>query len=1225
MEINLTLKQSIILAAFIIPAFVTKAQSYNNIEFIENKGQWDARVKFKGEVNAGAFFIRSGGFTVLQHNQQDYEEVRSMIHGHNTDNNNAKNKDEKVTLRSHAYNVDFLDASPDMQIVPDKAIVTYNNYILGNDPSKWAGECHIYQAITFKNVYPNVDVRYYTDRGTLKYDIVAKPGADISKIALKYEGADKIQLKNKELVVSTSVGDLRESYPYSYQSDGKERKEVSCKYVVKDNIVRFDVKNYDPNATIVIDPFLIFCSFSGSTADNWGFTATYGPDGSFYGGGIVFNNGFPVSAGAFQTTFQGGVPDHPSPIDIGIIKLSPNGANRVYATYIGGSGNEQPHSLIVNSAGNLILAGRTNSPISGGGAYPLKNGAADVEGPCGGYDIVVTELNANGSGLVGSKRIGGTGIDGVNISISNSGASSLDRNYGDGSRSEVILDGVGNIYVASSTQSGSANLADKFKITPGAFQQNFGGGTQDGVVLKFNPNLSTLLFSSFLGGDGNDAAYVLSISPSGDIFVAGGTESHTSGGTFVNSFPGNHAGTVGGLTPPGNVDGFVAQISNDGSTLIRSTFIGTDAMDQVYGIQFDRKGFPYIMGQTTGAWQILNAAYSNPGSKQFIAKLQPDLSAYIYSTVFGTGSAIPNISPTAFLVDRCENVYVSGWGGHVSNGYQNAGTNGLPVTPDAIKSTSPDNADFYFFVLKKNAVSQLYGSFFGQDGGLADHVDGGTSRFDQNGVIYQAICANCGGGVAFPTTPGVWSPTHPASALCNLAMVKMSFNLAGVGSDVEASIGGVPKDTAGCIPLTVTFTDQIRNAVQYIWNFGDGSGDVGPLSAGPPDNGYTQPHTYNTVGTYQVMLVAIDPNSCNVRDTSYIHIRVGDLKANLAADFVKLPPCESFNYQFNNLSTTNPVRPFTNTSFVWKFEPGSAPVVAGMNSITHTFPGPGNYTVWLILNDTAYCNDPDSISLNVRVAANVKASFDTPPFGCAPYTAIFNNTSVGGQTFQWDFGDGNTSTAINPANLYATPGTYHVVMVATDLNTCNITDTARFTIIVYDIPTADFSYTPVVPVENTPDVFTNLSSVNAVRFKWMFGDGDSLLTTSRAPVQHQYNATGTFNACLVAFNAVGCSDTTCKPVSTIVVPALDVPNAFTPNTGNVNSKIFVRGFGIAKMRFIIWNRWGQKVFETNDRNEGWDGKVKGVVQPMDVYAYTLDVEFFDRTKTTRKGDITLIR
>jgi gliding motility-associated-like protein len=237
---------------------------------------------------------------------------------------------------------------------------------------------------------------------------------------------------------------------------------------------------------------------------------------------------------------------------------------------------------------------------------------------------------------------------------------------------------------------------------------------------------------------------------------------------------------------------------------------------------------------------------------------------------------------------------------------------------------------------------------------------------------------------------------------------------------------------------------------------------------------------------------------------------------------------------------------------------------------------------------------------------------------------------VGGLTFQWDFGDpgsggNNTSTDISPSHVYNVPGTYNIVMIASDPNTCNKIDTTGFTIIVYDKPMANFSYTPVTPVENTPVTFTNLSSTNSVRFKWVFGDGDSLLTTSTAPVQHQYNATGTFNACLVAYNAAGCPDDTCQQVRTIVIPALDVPNAFTPNSNNVNSTVYVRGFGLAKMRFIIWNRWGQKVFETGNRNEGWNGKVNGTVQPMDVYAYTLDVEFFDGTKATRKGDITLIR
>lgn len=1218
-----TLKNLIITLGLIAATFAASAQDYNNIEFIENKGQWDSRVKFKGEVNAGTIFIRSSGFTILKHNQQDYDAVQAVLHEHDKKAvSSLARTDGKVVIRSHAYNVDFVGASSKMQVVPDKDIPTYNNYFIGNDPSKWASNCRIFQAITLKEVYPNVDVRYYTYDGALKYDIIAKPGADISRIALRYDGVDKLSTKNKELIVSTSVGELRESAPYTYQSDGKQRKEVNARYIVKGNMVRFSIPDYDPSATLVIDPSLIFCSFANSTANNWGFTATYGPDGSFFGGCIVFEDAsFPVSTGAFQTVYQGGS-EFPA-VDIGIIKLSPNGNNRLYATYLGGSGNEQPHSLIADQQGNLFIAGRTNSPVTGNGSYPLR-GAPGLYGSGGGYDIIVTELNASGTNLIASKRIGGPGNDGVNIKTGRGGRSSLEQNYGDDGRSEVILDRAGNVYVASSSQSTSTNPAEMF-TTPGVFQPN-SAGQQDGVVMKFTPGLS-LAFASYLGGSGNDAAYVLSLSPSGDIYVAGGTEQGAGGN---QDFVGNHAGTVG-ATSSGGIDGFVAQIRNDGSGIIRSTYIGTAGIDQVFGIQFDRHGFPYIMGQTTGNMTPINAAFSNPGSKQFIAKLQPDLSAYVYRTIFGSSAVMPNISPTAFLVDRCENVYVSGWGsGTVASPgpeYPNAGTVGMPLVNPL--PSSPDGRDFYFFVLQRDAVGQLFGSYFGQNGGYTDHVDGGTSRFDENGVIYQGVCANCGGGAIFPTYPpgnAVWGPTKPRSANCNLAMIKIAFNLAGVGANVRASIGGVPNDTAGCVPLDVVFTDQALNATEYYWNFGDGTGWQGPF---PAATGYTQTHTFTSLGTFRVRLVAVNPFSCNGSDTSDINIKVGDLKADLAADFEKLMPCEELNYRFDNLSTTHPGRPFTDTSFIWDFGDNSPRIVSGMSSVTHRYASPGTYIAWLVLKDTAYCNYPDSLRIPINVAVNLKASFETPAIGCAPYTAPFTYTGAGGETFEWDFGDpgspDNTSNLTNPTHLYAVPGTYHIVLAVTDPNTCNKTDTARFTIIVYDKPTAAFSYTPVTPVVNTPNVFTNLSSGNATRYKWDFGDGDTLVTTSRVNVEHQYNATGSFNVCLTAYNAVGCSDQVCEPVQAIVDPALDVPNAFTPNSGDINSVVMPRGFGIAKMRFTIYNRWGQKVFETANRSEGWNGRVKGVLQPMDVYAYTLEVEFFDGTRASKKGDITLIR
>jgi len=1178
----------------------TDLSAQGNIEFIENKGQWDSRVQYMGAVSNGAFFLRNdGGFTVLQHNAGDYANLARFLHGQRADGS-AVTANDKITVRSHSWDVNFVGASPKMKAKAEKPISTYNNYFTGNDPSKWASECKIYQAVTLEEVYPNVDVRYYTNNGYLKYDIVVKPGADISKIALKYDGVEKLQLANKELVVKTSIGNMKESSPYTYQTDVNGKKEIQCKYVIKDNVVKFDVKNYDPTKTLIIDPVIVFCSFSGSTADNWGFTATYGPDGSMYGGGIVFGSGFPTSSGAYQTTYQGG---GAVGIDIGIIKLSPDGSNRIYATYLGGSGDEQPHSLIVDPQGNLVVAGRSNSTN-----YPVLNPGGQ-EGIGGAYDIVVTKLNAAGNNIIGSKKIGGIGNDGVNIT-STRGLTSLQRNYGDDGRSEVILDAAGNIYVASTTQS------IDFPVSVSAFQ-TASGGLQDGVLLKLTPNVGTLTFASYLGGSANDAAYVLSLDPAGNIYVAGGTES--------SNLPGNTAGTIG-TSNHGIIDGFISVINNSGTSILRTTYIGTSAIDQIFGIQFDRLGFPYIMGQTTGNWPIQNAVYNNPAGKQFIAKLQPDLSAYVYSTAFGSGSSTPNISPIAFLVDRCENVYVSGWGGYFgsSNDFLSAGTLGLPVTPDAFKPTT-DGKDLYFFVLKKDAASQLFGSFFGENNpanqGGTDHVDGGTSRFDENGVIYQAICGNCKLGSAapvYPTTPGAWS-TNNNSTNCNLTMVKIAMNLAGVASNVRSSIDGVPRDTAGCVPLAVDFVDTVGNAQSYDWDFGDGSPGVTTTT---PNTS----HVFASVGIFRVRLIAFDPNTCNIYDTSYVNIKVGDLKAILDFNPVKLPPCNAFQYRFDNLSLAPPSRPFGPQSFIWDFGDGSPRVVAGGAPVLHNYAGPGTYNVKLILQDTGYCNAPDSITTPLSVAANVKASFTTPATGCLQYNAVFKNTSLAGQTWLWDFGDGTTSTAFEPVHTYTVAGPYDIVLIAYNPNTCNLSDTtAAFTINVFDSPTPDFNFSPVPAIENTPTIFTNLSSPDAERFKWNFGDGDTLLTASRLPIQHQYNATGTFTVCLTAYNAIGCDSTVCKDVSAIIVPVVDVPNAFTPQSGDANSIVYVRGFGIAKMQFIIWNRWGQKVFETNSVSQGWDGKIKGVVQPMDVYVYTLSIEFSDGTKTTKKGDITLIR
>ncbi len=1172
---------------------------------MQNKGQWDDKVNYRNDFSAGSFFLENQGFTVVLHNADDMRNLSEVLHGHN---NNATTG-QPVTLHSHAYKVDFLGSFSNITGVPDKILPTYNNYFVGKDRSKWAGDCKIYQAVTYQNIYPKIDVRYYSDAGNMKYDIIVHPGGNIDAIAMRYNGIDKLQLKNKELVIGTSVGMVKELYPYSYQVLEGKKQTVECKYVVKNNVVSFKAEGYSPDATLVIDPTLIFSTFTGSGVDNWGYTATPGPDGSFFAGGIAFGAGFPVSPGAYQTVFNGGInEDNTGVYDIAIIKFSADGTQRLYATYLGGRfGNEQPHSMICDPQGNLVIAGRSNASD-----YPLKP-AGNRVGIGGLYDIVVTKLNASGTDIIGSVVIGGTANDGVNIRgkyIAPDGADATRRNYGDDARSEVILDPSGNVFIASCTQSTSVDALKQFPVV-NALQPTFGGGRQDGAIIKLTPNLGSVLFSTYFGGSGDDACFVLSLNPvNGNLYVAGGTTSI--------DLPGDLTGVINGTYQGGVTDGFVTEMSPDGSAYIKTTYMGTPGNDLVYGIQMDKFGFPYVMGTTTGSWPVLNANFSNPGSKQFISKLQPDLSAFVYSTVFGTNASAPNLSPIAFLVDRCQNVYVSGWGGgiNIQKLFPSAGTLGLPEVNPLPGLPAADGADFYFFVLEKDAQSQFFGSHFGQNGGVGDHVDGGTSRFDANGVIYQAMCANCGGGVSFPTTPGVWGPVN-GSNNCNEAAVKIEMNFAGVGASIKATINGII-DTIGCVPLQINFIDTLAKGKMYIWDYGDINNPKRDTTFAP--NNSTS-HIYSQVGRYRVMLISIDSATCNISDTAYATVKVGNNIVVPDFNFVKLDSCNSLRYQFNNL-TTAALPNYTARTFVWDFGDGSAKLRTGFAPVIHTFPSVGSYTIRLTVDDTVFCNSPVDTVKNLRISPNVRAKFSTPALGCVPYNASFKNLSLGGTDFIWQFGDNTTSTDFEPTHIYSAVGTYQVRLIAIDTSTCNKIDTSGyFAITVYPIPTARFTWTPIIPVENTLTRFIN-QSVGANRYVWDFGDGEG--STDVNPV-HQYNATGTFHAVLYAFNIANCMDSFPADIPIVIVPLLDVPNAFTPGRVGVNSLVKVAGFGIGKMSWKIYNRWGQLVFETTNRNQGWNGFYKGDLQPLDVYTYTLDVEFTDGKKYRKTGDITLLR
>lgn len=1157
------------------------------IEYIANQGQWDGDFMYKAITPKGDIYLKQQGFRIMLSDIENKAKIHGVRH------NEIK---APQTLKYHCFDIHFDGSNSEASTSTEKSQKHYYNYFLGNDQSRWKSEIHPVQVVNYQNLYSNINLHVYSEDFNVKYDFIVKPGGNPNDIQVSYSGLEGVRMEKNKLYLKTSLGELIESIPYSYQYINGERREVSCRYQLNDGKVTFKLdKGYDPSVDLYIDPVLVFCSFTGSTADNWGYTATYDSVGNFYAGGIVgysfptpgtFQGNYPTTVGAIQTTFGGGGPGGMGSqfrYDASFTKYNAAGTTVLFATYFGGADNDQPHSIIVDNLDQLCIAGRTYSSN-----FPVTNGCYDNTFN-GGGDMFVAKFNPSGTALVGSTYVGGSGDDGVNEEAQEFIGGVLKHNYADDARSEIIFDASNNVYVAGCTES------INFPVTGSAFQAS-NGGSQDGVIIQLNNNLTSLLWSTYVGGTNNDAAYVLTIDKSDP------SKLYVGGGTMSTNFPttsGTHHATYQG----GTVDGFLMRFNSISKALVASTFIGTNQYDQVYGVQTDSLGGVFCMGQTLGAYPVVGSVYSNPGSAQFVSKLNATLTTLQVSTVYGSGSTVQcNISPNAFLVDKCNNVYVSGWGGNLGF-VVNSSTTGMPTTTNALQPNTDGN-DFYFIVFDQNLSSLLYGSFFGQVGGVSEHVDGGTSRFDSKGVIYQAICAACGGSQVFPTSAGVAHPTN-LSTNCNLAALKIDFQL----QDPNA-IANVLADSVGCAPFVVQFVNNSSSATGYVWDFGDGS---------PTSTQLNPTHTYTTPGTYTVTLTANNPNGCNVSiSTDQIIIKVLDDSVHAAFTYAKIDSCGPFTASFFNTSTTVPGS--GSTVYTWNF--GDGTTSSAQFPPIHNFPGPNTYTVTLTVTDSNACNSPSVFTAVVDYNVSfVSAAFDMPDTVCMPAVVNLIDQSSNVTTYNWNFGDGNTSNVSSPTNTFPGPGTYTVTLITANPNSCNKLDTASQGIHVFDSPVADFIWMPEPPTPNTPNTFTNLS-VGATDYFWDFGDGSTSI--EKDPV-HVFEKDGTYNVCLTASNQVGCKDTQCKSVRSIVFPIVDVPTGFSPNGDGINDVVYVRGYGIETMTFRIFNRWGEKVFETSDKNEGWNGTYKNVKQEMEAYQYTLSVTFFDGSKTFKKGNITLLR
>jgi len=962
-------------------------------KFVENKNQWPASVQFSARIPGGNMVLTPGKFSYRFLDHGKLQQLHEQSHHHQE---NGPQKQQAEVVQGHVVDVTFDGANRDAVPLPFGLSDTYYNYFLGNDSTQWASHARAYSGVLYPGFYPGIDLKVYGVGQNVEYDFTVAPYADPSAINLSYAGMDALLLNEGNLYVKTPLADIIEQRPVAYQFIDGRRVTVTCEFHLEGNTLSFCFpQGYDPCYELVIDPLLIFSTYSGSTADNWGSTATPGEHGNLYSAGVTnrdLGGFFPATPGAFQTTFGGAY-------DVAILKYDSTGSRLLYASHLGGSEVESPHSLVMNSSQELVVLGTTSStnfPTTATAFDRTFNGGSFVVNVVEyllGSDIFIARISRDGSALLASTLLGGTANDGLNPP-----AGALTKNYGDELRGDVITDAQDNIYISSVTSSANFPAVNSIDNT-------YNGGATDALLLKIDKNLSMIAWSTFVGGAGDDASHTVKFDKNGDLYVAGGT---TSANFPVT--PGAYQTTLAG-----NADGWIGKISNAGTAIQAATFTGTTAFDQVYILDLNESDEVFVYGQTAGSFPVTPGVYHNPNSGQFVQKLDPTLKNLMFSTVFGSGRGIPDISPTAFLVNECNNIYMSGWGGVINyaTGHWLSNTVGMPVTADAYQHNT-SGSDFYFMVLTDDASKFLYGTYLGGNQSRT-HVDGGTSRFDKGGIVYHAVCSGCqadnasGGPTSdFPTTANAWSRLN-RSENCNNAAFKFDLSSLKARIQTNSVMLDHPGLNAICIPDKIVFQNLSTGGETFEWDLGDGTRIT------KTDTSMIV-HQYLNTGQYTVWLKAIDKGTCKVKDSTSTRVNVFIAQAKVQDDDALC------------LGTTYTLKASGGAIYAWTSQDGTFNSGAANPAVS-----PKDTTIYYItITEVSGCIHKDTVQLNVIpvIEPEFEISQSEECFN-RPVVMVHSTTDSLWQDDRlfFDFGDGTTADTEEAQHEYAKDGLFNVKLV----------------------------------------------------------------------------------------------------------------------------------------------------------------------------------------------------
>jgi hypothetical protein len=566
----------------------------------------------------------------------------------------------------------FVGASVASRIVGDGQQVSTSNYLLGNDSSQWRTGVPNYGSARYRSVYPGIDLVFYGhDGGDVEYDWIVSPSADPGQIRLRFDDATRLRVdQHGDLVIELGETEYRQKKPVAYQDVGGKRVEIDATWRLhgKDTGVR--IGRYDHTQPLIIDPVLYYSTYLGGIGNDYAYAVAVDPIGNTYVTGGTASANFPT-ANVLQGSLRG-------TNDVFVTKINAAGTAKVYSTFLGSGGVDEGRGIAVNSLGEVYVTGS-----AGFSDFPVKNAIQATWGGSG--DAFLTKLDSTGASLVYSTYLGGSAIDygtaialdpagnayvtGVTFStnfptvnafqsakglqqdafvakinpsgsayvyVTYLGGNNVDEAYG------IAVDTSGNAYLTGWTQS------TNFPVQSPIQGSNRGG--VDGFVTKLNPAGSALVYSTYLGGTGNDNGTAIAVDASGSAYVTGVTASDDFPlANAIDITLGSHAVN----------DVFIAKFNPAGSALVYSTFVGGASEDDAYAIAIDKAGNAYVTGRTNSSdYPLVNPIQvTRFAFDMFVTEINASGSALLFSTfVGGSGSE----SGRGIAVDSLGNIHIAG-------------------------------------------------------------------------------------------------------------------------------------------------------------------------------------------------------------------------------------------------------------------------------------------------------------------------------------------------------------------------------------------------------------------------------------------------------------------------------------------------------------------------------------------------------------------------------------